>query len=83
VASPAEHQAAPLLPAYDGAEALGSAASWDEVKDLLIERGMTQRAAGHAVMTRGVRTGHAFHIITAGPEEQMLRDLRLIRSRSA
>jgi hypothetical protein len=75
LSSPAEPR-----PVYLGAEAIGVARSWLEVRDLLIERGLTERAARDAVLTRGLKTAKAFHIIAAGPVEQMLAAVRAVRA---
>jgi hypothetical protein len=80
LSSPADR---PALPVYDGADPIGTAASWEEVEALLVDRGLTAAEAHAAILTRGVPTAKAFHIIAAGPEQRMLADLRPIRARSA
>lgn len=83
MSSPAEAGPGPLLPVYDGTELIGTAANWRDAEGLLIEHGLTARAAANAVKTRGIRTDKAFHIVTAGHEDRMLADLRAIRAQSS
>jgi hypothetical protein len=78
LSSPAEPR-----PVYLGAEAIGVARSWLEVIVLLTERGLSERQAANAVLTRRVETAKAYHIVEAGPEDRMLADLRAIRAREA
>jgi hypothetical protein len=81
--SPGESAGRAALPVYDGAEPIGSAASWAEVEALLVERGLTAAEAHAAVLTRGVPTRTAFHVIAAGTEQRMLADLRALRAQNA
>ncbi len=57
---------------YDGGTRIGTAADWASVEALLRQRGRSMKAAHDAVLTRGVDTGRAFHIITADSLERML-----------
>lgn len=69
----------PKKPVYDGAELIGEAATKGEVEKLLMARGVPSRQAHTAVMTRCVEAPKGFHIITAGPIEKMMDELRAIR----
>lgn len=81
MSSPAEQHA--TRPVYLGDEAIGVAHSWLEVIALLTARGLSERDAANAVLTRRVETDQAFHIIAPGGIEQMLAKLRAIRAREA
>lgn len=81
MAAPADAHA--TRPVYLGDEPIGVAHSWLEVIGLLTARGLSERDAANALLTRRVETAKAFHIIAAGGIEQMLAKLRAIRAREA
>lgn len=64
---------------YDGAERIGEAATKGEVAALLIARGSDARAADDTIMTRCVETPTRFHLVTPGPMEAMMAELRSIK----
>lgn len=66
---------------FDAGTRIGTAADWPAVEALLRARGRSASAAHNAVITRGVDTGRAYHIITADSIERMLDSLRLARAR--
>ena len=71
---------APLpKPVHELGATIGKARSWSDVVALLVERGMSERAANDAIRTRGVEGPGGFYLITAGPVEQMMADVRAAR----
>jgi len=53
-----------VKPVRDGSLVIGEAASWGEVKALLVARGLSASAARDAIQTRGVEGPDGFHLIT-------------------
>ncbi len=68
-----------MKPVHDGSLVIGEAASWGEVKALLVARGWSASAARDAVLTRGVEGPDGFHLIAAAPVEQMMAEVRTAR----
>jgi hypothetical protein len=63
-------------PVFDGDIEIGQASTPAEIEALLIERGAWPKHARAAVLTRLVITANAWHIIPAGPVEEMVAATR-------